>query len=160
MLRKKLRATDGLEFGNSIYKVKFEQKDRCTTFGHKYVFNLEDAIDGCAEYVINMKVLKRFVVSDLTNLSRSRSIAEELGLELIYHKEFHQVFEDDLANQPELDLLYRMSVLNEQGTISNDEWEAIGNFCRFIAYSTNQNRALRCICVQEATDLGGHASDL
>lgn len=61
MLRKKLRATDGLEFGNSIYKVKFEQKDRCTTFGHKYVFNLEDAIDGCAEYVINMKVLKRFV---------------------------------------------------------------------------------------------------
>lgn len=38
---KKLRHADGLEFGNSIYKIRFEQKDSYPVFGHKYWFQLE-----------------------------------------------------------------------------------------------------------------------
>jgi len=51
-------------------------------------------------------------------------LAEEYGLELIYNKKFHQVYEE--ASQ-ELDfnqLLYRMNVISEGGSLSADEWEA------------------------------------
>jgi mRNA (guanine-N7-)-methyltransferase len=51
-------------------------------------------------------------------------LAEEYGLELIYNKKFHQVYEE--ASQ-ELDfnqLLYRMNVISENGSLSADEWEA------------------------------------
>lgn len=57
-------------------------------------------------------------------LLRFDRLAEEYGLELIYNKKFHQVYEE--ASQ-ELDfnqLLYRMNVVSENGSLSADEWEA------------------------------------
>ena len=59
-------------------------------------------------------------------------LAKEYGLELIYNKKFHQVYEE--ASQ-ELDfnqLLYRMNVISEEGHLSEDEWEA-ASMCYFCA---------------------------
>lgn len=60
-------------------------------------------------------------------------LAEEYGLELIYNKKFHQVYEE--ASQ-ELDfnqLLYRMNVISEEGHLSADEWEAASKATLFDA---------------------------
>lgn len=57
--RKKLKASPGLKFGNSIYSIEFEHKDSFPIFGHKYWFCLEDAIDDCPEYLIHFPTLQR-----------------------------------------------------------------------------------------------------
>ncbi|CAG8516916.1 10177_t:CDS:2 [Diversispora eburnea] len=51
---------DQLEFGNSIYSIRFEQKNHFPTFGHKYWFNLEDAINDCPEYLVHFPTFKRY----------------------------------------------------------------------------------------------------
>lgn len=66
-----------------------------------------------------------------TNCITTSRLAEEYGLELIYNKKFHQVYEE--ASQ-ELDfnqLLYRMNVISEGGSLSADEWEAASKFNSF-----------------------------
>ncbi|RKP24446.1 guanine-N(7)-methyltransferase domain-containing protein, partial [Syncephalis pseudoplumigaleata] len=40
-IAKKLQASDGLRFGNSVYYIEFDQKDTFPTYGHRYVFHLE-----------------------------------------------------------------------------------------------------------------------
>lgn len=56
-------------------------------------------------------------------------LAQEYGLELIDKCGFHELFlrERDAYEG----LLSRMRVLNSEGTISPDEWEAIGVYCMF-----------------------------
>lgn len=51
-----------LEFGNSIYKIRFEDAGE-KEFGHKYHFELKDAIDDCPEYVVPVPTLNRYVYS-------------------------------------------------------------------------------------------------
>lgn len=63
-------------------------------------------------------------------------LAEEYGLELIYNKKFHQVYEE--ASQ-ELDfnqLLYRMNVISEEGHLSAEEWEAASTLRNIVAEIT------------------------
>jgi hypothetical protein len=67
------------------------------------------------------KIIEKLMGNYLLHFDR---LAEEYGLELIYNKKFHQVYEE--ASQ-ELDfnqLLYRMNVVSENGSLSADEWEA------------------------------------
>lgn len=52
-------------------------------------------------------------------------MAKECGLECVLFKPFHEFFYDN-AHGEGLDLLQRMRVLNDRGTISQDEWEASG----------------------------------
>lgn len=54
-----VRNSAGLEFGNPIYSIKFEQKEEFPIFGHKYWFRLEDAIDDCPEFLIHMPTFER-----------------------------------------------------------------------------------------------------
>ena len=112
---KRLRSISELKFGNSIYSIEFEQKTEYPEFGHKYYFELLDAIDVCPEYLINIKVLER--------------IAKEYGLELVYKLDFHELFTQECKTHYEL--LKRMGVLNSQGTISADEWEVAGLYMAF-----------------------------
>jgi mRNA (guanine-N7-)-methyltransferase len=104
-----------LEFGNSIFKIRFERKDQYPIFGHRYWFQLEDAIDDCPEYLIHQPTLI--------------SIAKEYGLKLILLEPFHDFYEFEKRNGAEL--LDRMRVFNSKGSISRDEWEAIGIYCTF-----------------------------
>ncbi|KAJ3010538.1 mRNA cap guanine-N7 methyltransferase [Thoreauomyces humboldtii] len=114
---KQLRAAEGLSFGNSVLKIKFEQKDSYPRFGHKYWFELKDAIDDCPEYLLNFPTLV--------------SLAEEYGMELLYKKSFHDLFEEESRNPQYRDLLNRMRVMNEEGTMSADEWEVAGLYLAF-----------------------------
>lgn len=49
----------GLEFGNSVYKIRFEQEKLDPPFGLRYWFELLDAIDDCPEYLIPQPILIR-----------------------------------------------------------------------------------------------------
>ncbi|KAI7828789.1 guanine-N(7)-methyltransferase domain-containing protein [Gamsiella multidivaricata] len=113
----KSESDDALQIGNSIYSIRFERRDIFDKFGAKYWFHLEDAIDDCPEYLVHFPTFQK--------------LAEEYGLELIYNKKFHQVYEE--ASQ-ELDfnqLLYRMNVISEDGHLSADEWEAANIYLAF-----------------------------
>eukprot|EP00842_Homolaphlyctis_polyrhiza_P003868 jgi/Hompol1/4482/HPOL_003649-RA len=116
---KRLLHTNGLSFGNPLYSITFETKTP-SKFGHKYRFNLADAIDDCPEYLIHITVLT--------------SIAAEYGLELIYYKPFHEFYQDHCIEGYEA--LERMRVFNSQGTISPDEWEAAGIYSAFVFRKT------------------------
>ncbi|KAL2914395.1 mRNA cap guanine-N7 methyltransferase [Polyrhizophydium stewartii] len=111
---KRLVHTDGLEFGNSIYAIKFDTKTP-SLFGHRYRFTLADAIDDCPEYLINFSTLS--------------SIAAEHGLRPVLWKTFHQFYRDECIEH--FDMLQRMRVFNAQGTVSGDEWEAAGIYSVF-----------------------------
>ncbi|KAI8620470.1 guanine-N(7)-methyltransferase domain-containing protein [Chytriomyces sp. MP71] len=111
-LIKKLEASPSLSFGNTKYNVRFETKDHPSIFGHKYWFQLEDAIDDCPEYVFHFPTFVRK--------------AAERGLELVYEKPFHDLFNEEVMDAENRSLIYKMRVLDEQGTISADEWEVSG----------------------------------
>jgi mRNA (guanine-N7-)-methyltransferase len=55
--RKKLKAADALQFGSSIYNIRFEEKYSYTKFGHRYWFTLLDAIDDCPEFLVHFPTL-------------------------------------------------------------------------------------------------------
>ncbi|KAI9016776.1 guanine-N(7)-methyltransferase domain-containing protein, partial [Hyaloraphidium curvatum] len=115
---KKLRASPGLEFGNSIYSIRFDQKDEYPVFGHRYWFQLEDAIDDCAEYLIHFPTFER--------------IALEYGLELQYLKTFHDFYLEHLEDEDSKRLMYRMNVFDENGQVPAEDWETIGVYSVFV----------------------------
>ncbi|KAL5038306.1 mRNA cap guanine-N7 methyltransferase [Batrachochytrium dendrobatidis] len=108
------QTTGPYTFGNSIYSITFESTTP-TLFGHKYQFALADAIDDCPEYLINYSTLKK--------------LAAEYQLEPIMWKPFHNFYQDECVKN--IELLERMRIFNHQGTISSDEWEAIGIYSVF-----------------------------
>lgn len=44
--------SEELSFGNSVYKITFESRER-PMFGHKYWFFLQDAVENVPEYVVH-----------------------------------------------------------------------------------------------------------
>ncbi|KAJ3146639.1 mRNA cap guanine-N7 methyltransferase [Geranomyces variabilis] len=114
---KKLRNTEGLSFGNSVLTIKFEQKETYPEFGHKYWFELKDAIDNCPEYLLRFPAFVK--------------LAGEYGLELVYKEKFHDLYQKESQNPQYRDLLTRMNVLNPEGTMSADEWEVAGLYMAF-----------------------------
>ncbi|KAI9104674.1 guanine-N(7)-methyltransferase [Phlyctochytrium arcticum] len=113
----RLHHAPGLDFGNNLLKIRFEQKSTWPVFGHKYWFELVDAIDDCPEYLLHFPTLV--------------SMAKEYGMELIYRKPFHQIFNEEKEDRESLGLLKRMNVLNEEGTIGMDEWDIVGLYLGF-----------------------------
>ncbi|KAJ3233107.1 mRNA cap guanine-N7 methyltransferase [Chytriomyces hyalinus] len=111
-LMQKLNSSDSLSFGNSKYNVRFETKDHPSIYGHKYWFQLEDAIDDCPEFVFHFPTFVRK--------------AAERGLDLVYEKPFHDLFNEEIRDEENCALMYRMRVLDDNGTISADEWEVSG----------------------------------
>ncbi|CAJ0754202.1 9379_t:CDS:2 [Entrophospora sp. SA101] len=96
-----------LEFGNSIYSIKFEQKESYPLYGNKYWFNLEESIDDCPEYLVYFPVFENF----------------------------HDLYEEEKKNDKFYDLLFQMQVIGKRpddSKMTDDEWEAIGNFNNLI----------------------------
>ena len=52
---------EGLSFGNSIFNVRFEQKDEFPAFGAKYYFTLEEAVGNVPEYLVHFPTLVKYV---------------------------------------------------------------------------------------------------
>ncbi|CAG8749540.1 13251_t:CDS:2, partial [Acaulospora morrowiae] len=101
-----------LKFGNQIYSVSFEDRNNFPTFGHKYWFSLEDAIDDCPEYLVHFPTFEK--------------MAEEYGLELIYKHGFHTIYDKEKEVPLYRDLLYKMKVIRHDmdAAMSKEEWEA------------------------------------
>eukprot|EP01118_Nematostelium_gracile_P010476 TRINITY_DN3614_c0_g1_i1.p1 TRINITY_DN3614_c0_g1~~TRINITY_DN3614_c0_g1_i1.p1 ORF type:complete len:355 (-),score=81.92 TRINITY_DN3614_c0_g1_i1:71-1084(-) len=114
---KKIRSTPDLSFGNEIFCISFEQKDFFPPFGAEYLFQLEDSVD-CPEFLVHMGVLQ--------------NLAAEYDLKLEYSAPFHNFFKDSLESRENVELLYRMKALNQESTISADEWEACGIYSVFV----------------------------
>lgn len=117
------------EWGNDIYRVEFEnappQPDSSgdivfrPPYGHRYTFYLKDAVDIVPEYVVPFNAF--------------RALAEEYNLELLYHKGFHEIFEENCDDFDAGMLLDRMGVVKKDGSrgIEGDEREACGFYSAF-----------------------------
>ncbi|XP_059662564.1 mRNA cap guanine-N7 methyltransferase 1 isoform X2 [Cornus florida] len=124
---KKLREAEGLDFGNSIYHISFDEEfsdkkfKSSSPFGIKYKFHLEDAVD-CPEWIVPFHLFK--------------SLAEEYDLELVFVKNSH-VFVDEYLKKPEfVELMRRLGALGDgnqdQSTLSPDEWEVAYLYLSFV----------------------------
>jgi len=77
-------------------------------------------------------------------------LAEEYGLELVYNKKFHQVYEEASQETDFNQLLYRMNVISEDGHLSGDEWEAASKCLESYSFPFLSSH-------YEPTSLGTHA---
>ncbi|CAM8906286.1 unnamed protein product [Rhodiola kirilowii] len=130
---RKLREAQGLEIGNSVYSIRFDEEfsrkkfKSSSPFGIKYNFHLEDAVD-CPEWIVAFNVFKK--------------MAEEYGLELVLVKNFHE-FVHDFMKKPEfVELMRRLGALGdgsaEQSTLSPDEWEVANLYLAFVLRKRGQ----------------------
>jgi mRNA (guanine-N7-)-methyltransferase len=101
-----------LRWGNSVYSIEFEERERRPVFGHRYKFFLRDAVDDVPEYVVRW--------------DNFQQLAAEQGLHLVYRAEFHEVYQEHCDHREYGPLLVRMKVQNEQGEsqMDEDQWEA------------------------------------
>lgn len=62
-------------------------------------------------------------------------LAREFGLKRVMYTGFHEFYEQEITgagmDSPSRDLFNRMRVLDQEGTISEDQWEAIGVYSCF-----------------------------
>jgi len=108
-----------LTFGNSVYSIRFEERENKPQFGHKYWFFLRDAVDDVPEYVVRWD---NFV-----------EMAAEYDLYPVYKEEFHHVFAEHQEHAEFGALMVRMKVVDANGESSMDEdqWEAANIYIAF-----------------------------
>ncbi|CAN1175023.1 mRNA cap guanine-N7 methyltransferase 1 [Linum perenne] len=97
---KKLRESDGLAFGNSVYSIRFDEE-----------YSEKDAVD-CPEWVVPFDVFK--------------SLAEEYDLELVFVKNEHEFVHEYLKKPEYVELMRRLGALGDsqdQSALTPDEWE-------------------------------------
>ncbi|KAL0000995.1 hypothetical protein SO802_014776 [Lithocarpus litseifolius] len=130
---KKLREAEGLDFGNSVYWICFDEEfsekkfKSSSPFGIKYKFHLEDAVD-CPEWVVPFHVFK--------------SLAEEYDLELVFAKNSHEFVHEYLKKPEYVDLMRRLGALGDgnqdKSTLSPDEWEVAYLYLAFVLKKRGQ----------------------
>ncbi|RPD59104.1 hypothetical protein L226DRAFT_510173 [Lentinus tigrinus ALCF2SS1-7] len=108
-----------LSWGNSVYKIRFEDRHQRPIFGHRYWFYLQDAVDDVPEYVVHWDNFVR--------------LASEYGLQLVYKKEFHEIYEEHSEHPDFAPLLQRMRVVDANGEsqMDEDQWEAANVYIGF-----------------------------
>jgi mRNA (guanine-N7-)-methyltransferase len=104
-----------LSFGNTVYKITFEDKKH-SLFGQRYHFFLLDAVEDVPEYVVHWD---NFV-----------QLAQEHNLHLIERKEFHDIFMDQREHRDYGALLKKMRVVDDEGEsqMDEDQWEAASEY--------------------------------
>eukprot|EP00123_Amoebidium_parasiticum_P009788 comp19706_c0_seq1/m.23448 comp19706_c0_seq1/g.23448 ORF comp19706_c0_seq1/g.23448 comp19706_c0_seq1/m.23448 type:complete len:315 (-) comp19706_c0_seq1:11-955(-) len=123
-LVKKVKSVEGLEFGNDVFKASFVNRDSFPVYGCKYLFTLVDAIDTCPEFLVHFHHLE--------------GLAREYGLELLLHQRFHEFYQEAVREPTNVDLMVRMRVFDQNGTIDRHQWEAIGYYVLF-AFQKKKN---------------------
>ena len=80
-LIKRLKESPSNEFGNELYKVRFEleDKEKISLFGVQFFFELAEVVE-CPEFLINFKVLEQ--------------LASKHNLKLIFNKTFSEFFDE------------------------------------------------------------------
>ncbi|GAA5991141.1 hypothetical protein JCM11641_004044 [Rhodosporidiobolus odoratus] len=104
-----------LEFGNSVYRVKFDSRDplvdettgEVSVFGHRYTFFLQDAVEEVPEFVVYWD---EFV-----------ALAAEYSLRPIYFDSFQSIFVNEQQDPHFSQLLRRMKVMDEEGNAEMDQ---------------------------------------
>ncbi|EPZ31174.1 hypothetical protein O9G_001085 [Rozella allomycis CSF55] len=94
-----------------------DEEEEKKEFGCEYTFNLKEAVESVPEYLVYKETLER--------------IAREEGLELVYWKNFTEMYYDFCAEEPFQSMLTRMNVLNKQGSIDPEDWEVIALYSSF-----------------------------
>ncbi|KIM60598.1 hypothetical protein SCLCIDRAFT_123823 [Scleroderma citrinum Foug A] len=109
-----------LSFGNSVYSIRFEDRQSRPLFGHRYYFWLNDAVDNVPEYIVHWN---NFV-----------SLAAEYSLYPTYKEEFHQIFAEHQDQEEFKSLMLRMKVVDANGESALDEeqWEAANIYIGFV----------------------------
>lgn len=108
-----------LSFGNSVYKIRFDDRENRPLYGYKYWFYLKDAVDDIPEYVVHWKNFEK--------------VAAEYGLYPTYVKEFHEVFADNEDHSEYGPMLQHMRVVDANGEshMDEDQWEAANIYLAF-----------------------------
>jgi mRNA (guanine-N7-)-methyltransferase len=111
----KARKLSQSTFGNSVYSVEFDSIDNFEVYGTRYFFTL---CDGSVHHVPEF----------LVHFPTFESIAKEYNLHLVENKNFQQFYVDNIheGRNKEVFLRRNLPCVNASGTISDDEWEAIG----------------------------------
>jgi mRNA (guanine-N7-)-methyltransferase len=114
------KAADGsITFGNEFYSIKFDDDHfpKSKLYGIKYGFFLDEAVgtrspEGHIEYVPEyLIVFDNFV-----------SIAKQYGLEMVYHKNFHDFFKENIKNSYYYNL-FTKTVLSDFTYMERKLWE-------------------------------------
>ncbi|KAH8117462.1 mRNA-methyltransferase [Phellopilus nigrolimitatus] len=95
-----------LSFGNAVYRIKFDDRERRPVFGQRYSFFLKDA------YIVHW--------------DNFLQMASEYHLRLLYKEEFHDVYAEHCGHPEFGPLLQRMKVVDAAGEsqMDEDQWEA------------------------------------
>ncbi|WOL04538.1 mRNA cap guanine-N7 methyltransferase 1-like [Canna indica] len=135
---KRLREAEGLEFGNSVYSICFDEEyiskrfKSSSPFGIKYKFHLEDAVD-CPEWIVPFHVFK--------------TLAEEYGLDLVFAKNSHEFVNEYLKKPEYAELMRRLGALgnvnHDQSTLSQDEWDVAYLYLAFVLRKRGQPSSSR-----------------
>lgn len=124
--RKRVQMERTKRIGNDVYSLTFDNTDNFPTFGARYMFWLEDAVDS-PEYLVHFPTLLKCALcrrrldgggSCDCDLCR---LAGEVGLELVEYKNFHDFYHAHRERHG--DLLRRMRVPDP---FPPSQWEAVG----------------------------------
>jgi mRNA (guanine-N7-)-methyltransferase len=123
---RKLRAVDGLSIGNGVFKIDMDERFKDKTFprgqswfGIRYNFTLDSNVEDCPEYLVHFPSLQE--------------LARDYELELILLSNFHDFYAEFSSEQygDFRDLFRQMRVLDDSGSMSPDEWDAIYIYTAF-----------------------------
>ncbi|XP_038077712.1 mRNA cap guanine-N7 methyltransferase-like [Patiria miniata] len=89
-LVRRLKTSEGTQFGNDVYTVNFHSKDEFPLFGCRYDFHLEGVVD-CPEFLLYFPLLEE--------------MAKKYQMEIVYCKTFHEFF-DEHSKDPENNRLF------------------------------------------------------
>ena len=123
VLVRKLRAAPGLQFGNEVYSIRFDQASASKLFpasqpyGLLYHFQLEDAVD-CPEWLVPFQCLQK--------------LAAEYGLKLRTHCNFHEFVLKHSRDADGAGLMRRIVGPRWWEEITEDEWDAAYLYCVFV----------------------------
>lgn len=136
VLVKRLRQADGRVFGNSKFKVTFDEAvaqgsfPAAQPYGLGFTFHLNDAIDDCPEYLVHFPTLV--------------ALAAEHGCKLVCKKNLHELYDDCKRGRPmfgaaraadvsqEAQRWLHAKVEKDQREDWREEWEAIHCYCLFV----------------------------
>jgi mRNA (guanine-N7-)-methyltransferase len=123
-----------LSFGNNVYKIRFDERDNRPLYGFRYHFYLKDAVEDVPEYLVNwdnfVKYAPLCILSNSVTYKRLFRMAAEYDLDLIYEKEFHEVYAENEDHAEYGPMLQHMKVVDANGEsqMDEDQWEAASTF--------------------------------
>lgn len=144
---RKIRAVNELQISNAIYQIRFDKvhaKKRFPVnnpYGIRYSFTLDQSVEECPEFLVHFPTFEK--------------LAAEYDLKLVMHSNFHDFFtefsdENSYANYHRL--LFSMRAVDQHGTISPDEWDAIYLYTAF-AFRKNSASTQPAPVVQDASSV-------